>query len=1167
MALELVHDPTKRFKCYQKRNMVILKDGGELQSLVCIYKPDHITSMISLSGAFNPSEYSPMACNVLHLIELMGQASPMFISHQLQQPEPGSISCSDSVISSFRSFHKQFFEYISLDIFTSVSMSKHMHEDICWLALSRSLYLILLPFHRTWSVDRSTVISSDDKLRMININVLRRAPCSVGIFIYRKPIVEHHMAEYHSKICLIFNDGKDDREALAVTNRMRLTEKRISLTIIRFIPKISEIENQYLGENFQMVSLKETVTNIIGFDVKENDDYVTYIDTTVSDGSETSKILRSMANDYDLFVVGRSSGVGTEVTNGISEWAEFDELGPIGDLLASHEFPSRASVLVVQKQEYFHSAKSKRGLSKIFIDKNLFQMDAQEETWHKGMLEDHMKREEMGKNMICDVSPHIMLNSRGAWEKLASGSEGLPFWEYPLPKLEIIILSTFISWRFFDILFKKLGVPIPRFTSMMLVGAVLSESFQPMQMSWFRHIFIPDDYMPNVAETIGTFAFTLNWFLRGVTTNVGMLKKSKTKSTAIGVTSMIIPWYIGKIVYSSREKSSILTMTRMEYSISIFTMSMAPFTCINMLLTDLKVVHTEFGQIAQSSAMVIDVLAFCMSVWANVSYSYRIGMRMGVALMIFFVFLYLVRQAMLWVVRHTPEGTPVKSIYPYIGLLLAYLSHIYWTRFLFFGPLGAFVLGLAIPDGPPLGSVFIKKFDSFNEGIFLPLFGSFTMMKLDWSFLIKEIGSGKFLHGHTYECFSFLLVLYVAKFVTSFLSAIAARMPLRDSVILGIIMGTKSSFELAYVLQAFEKEIISLEIFSLLGIYILANSLLTPMGIHFLYDRAKRFACYGRRSLKHKSELQLLVCINKPDNITSMINLLRATAPSKDSPVSCCVLHLLELVGKATPTFISHQLQKPKPGSRSYSENVISSFQLFQEINQDYTSIHIFTSLTSVKEMHEHICWFALDKSSYLILLSFHRTWGANGYGVTSDDQTLRHLNRNVLKRAPCSVGILVYRKPLWQPKSIESPCRVCLVYVGGNDDKEALALADHMRGNQNVSITVLTLIPISKTEEGSESSQSQMVDTCQVEEKPGDNSITYIVRMVEDGNKTSEILHSVAYDYDMFLVGRSSGMGTAVTKGLGDWMEFDELGVIGDLIASEDFPSRASVLVIQQQE
>lgn len=295
-----------------------------------------------------------------------------------------------------------------------------------------------------------------------------------------------------------------------------------------------------------------------------------------------------------------------------------------------------------------------------------------------------------------------------------------------------------------------------------------------------------------------------------------------------------------------------------------------------------------------------------------------------------------------------------------------------------------------------------------------------------------------------------------SEFTVSLLAAIAAKMPLRDSVILGLVMGTKSSFELAYVVYAFEKDVrilmlqsyismiilifsismhlivspvfkqaISLKIFTLMGVYILVSSLLTSMAIHFLYDRSKRFVCYGKRNLKHKSELQTLVCINKPNDITSMISLLRTTSPSKNSPMTCCVLHLVELVGQATPTFISHQLQKPKPGSKSYSENVISSFQLFQEINRDSTSINMFTSLTLAQEMHEHICWFALDKSSNLILLSFHRTWGANGNGIISDDQTLRSLNRNVLKRAPCSVGIFVYRKPIWQIKSVESPCRV----------------------------------------------------------------------------------------------------------------------------------------------
>ncbi|CAA7033733.1 unnamed protein product [Microthlaspi erraticum] len=700
-------------------------------------------------------------------------------------------------------------------------------------------------------------------------------------------------------------------------------------------------------------------------------------------------------------------------------------------------------------------------------------MDAQKANWHKEMMRDaHVNTAYMETRMFCDVSPHVMLNSHGAWEKMASGSEGL----------------------------SKLGVPIPRFTSMMLVGAVLSEAFQPVQMSWFRDIFTSDnDYMPNVAETIGTFAFVLNWFLR-----------------------------------------------------------------------DLKIVHTEFGQIAQSSAMVTDVLAFVLSVWAHASREYYNGMRVGAALIVYFVFLYLVRQAMLWVIRHTPEGAPVKNIYLYIALLLAYLSYLYWSHFLFFGPLGAFILGLAIPDGPPLGSMFTQKFDSFNEGIFLPLFGSLTMIKLDWSFLLQGFGNGEHLHGHIYECFSFLFVLYVAKFATSFFAAVSAKMPLRDSVILGLVLGTKSSFELGYVLYAYEKGGMSLETFTLIGVYILANSLLTPMAIHFLYDRSKRFVSYGQRNLKHKSELQMLVCINKPDHITSMISLLRATSSSKESPMACYVLHLLELVGKATPTFISHQLQKPKPGRRSYSENVISSFQLFQQmIHQDNTSVHMFTSLTSAREMHQHICRFAFDKTSNLILLSFHRTWDANGADIISDDQTLRSLNRNVLKRAPCSVGILVYRKPIWQTKSVDTPCRVCLVYVGGDDDKETLALAEHMRGNQQVSLTVLRLIPMAKTDESNESNQSdQTLDTNGHEEKPEeDNSITYIDMTVADGRETSKILHSVSYDYDLFLVGRSSGIGTAVTKGLRDWMEFDELGVIGDLLASEYFPSRASVLIVQQQE
>lgn len=94
-----------------------------------------------------------------------------------------------------------------------------------------------------------------------------------------------------------------------------------------------------------MVSLEEIVSNF----VKEKDEFVIYIDKVILDGFEIFKILRVMGNDYDLFIVGRSSGLGIEVISGFSEWIEFEELGFIGDLLVLYEFFFRVLVLVVKK--------------------------------------------------------------------------------------------------------------------------------------------------------------------------------------------------------------------------------------------------------------------------------------------------------------------------------------------------------------------------------------------------------------------------------------------------------------------------------------------------------------------------------------------------------------------------------------------------------------------------------------------------------------------------------------------------------------------------------------------------------------------------------------------------------------------------------------------------
>ncbi|KAI3870416.1 hypothetical protein MKX03_006710, partial [Papaver bracteatum] len=90
--------------------------------------------------------------------------------------------------------------------------------------------------------------------------------------------------------------------------------------------------------------------------------------------------------------------------------------------------------------------------------------------------------------------------------------------------------------------------------------------------------------------------------------------------------------------------------------------------------------------------------------------------------------LFIVRPAALWVVKNTPEGRPVSDVYIsliMISVLLCGLASEYCGLN---SMVGAFFLGLAIPDGPSLGSSLVHKLHIVTV-FFMPLhMGKFTML-------------------------------------------------------------------------------------------------------------------------------------------------------------------------------------------------------------------------------------------------------------------------------------------------------------------------------------------------------------------------------------------------------------------------------------------------------
>lgn len=218
--------------------------------------------------------------------------------------------------------------------------------------------------------------------------------------------------------------------------------------------------------------------------------------------------------------------------------------------------------------------------------------------------------------------------------------------------------------------------------------------------------------------------------------------------------------------------------------------------------------------------------------------------------------------------------------------------------------------------------------------------------------------------------------------------------------------------------------------------------------------------------------------------------------------------------------------------------------------------------------MHNDVCSLALEKRTTFIVIPFHKQWVIGGRVESSN--TLRHLNNNVLDKAPCSVGVLIdsgnQRKP-WSILGQPSMYRVAVLFFGGADDREVLAYAGRMYDDHNVLITLLRFY--SSTEIVGGTARSKILDTeilSQFRLNAFRNQrVSYQEEMVMDGNGVLAVLRSMENAYDLVMVGRRH-QDSQLMSDLGKCIEHGELGAIGDILAAKDFRGAASVLVVQQQ-
>ncbi|EEF33127.1 K(+)/H(+) antiporter, putative [Ricinus communis] len=730
---------------------------------------------------------------------------------------------------------------------------------------------------------------------------------------------------------------------------------------------------------------------------------------------------------------------------------------------------------------------------------------------------------------------------------------------YPVFTIQII-LAFLVSWTVYFVL---RPLRQPRFVCNILAGIILGPSVLGRNKAFMETFFPPKEML--IFNTVARLGTAYLIFIIAVKMDVKTLLSSAKKIWPIGLCSYIFPFVITLIFSSAMYK---------ELSACLKGMNMVTFLCgaisvtyfpvVAQFIEELDLLTTELGQLALSSSMLIQMTSHAITIIGVAvtrdSYIHSIYYFLAICATIILA-VYVIRPAILLSIKITPEGKPIKEVYVIailIGtLIMAVITDVMWYDFLS----GALLTGLIIPDGPPLGAILVEKSELMVMEIFLPLFFVQVGYLTDVSSLqnIKAVTVVLLL----------VTVCCLTKIIGTLLASLYLNIKFQTALFLGLILNFKGVVDLTTFHRFQSRNILEKRCYTALVLFnLLVVAIFYPL-IEFFYKPRIRLAGrysktkYSRalQSTPQAEELRALTCIYHENNVPGMIALLDASNHRAISPLCAYVVHVVDLVGRTAPSLLPYKgkTRMSNHDPCSSSSRIMSAFINYSKTASGRVSLQPFTMVAPFRTMHNIICNLAEENLIPFIIVPFHENQildlNSKQKGVLQD------FNSQLQAHAPCTVGIL-YDRGL-QPRL--NKCRIVVVFIGGADDREALALAIRMSGNPDMNITMLR---INSAKDKDRSITEAQLDELLVKEFIDNNlnnpRILCQQVSVNDSLQMLNAVQSLRRNYDLVMVGKNSGA-RAFEKDLTEWVEYAELGVIGDMLASTDFYNEmTSVLVME---
>ncbi|XP_057972760.1 cation/H(+) antiporter 20-like [Malania oleifera] len=738
-------------------------------------------------------------------------------------------------------------------------------------------------------------------------------------------------------------------------------------------------------------------------------------------------------------------------------------------------------------------------------------------------------------------------SSDGAW----AGDNPLTH-AFPLLLLQTTLVLSFT--RLLTFLLKPLRQP--KVIAEILGGILLGPSALGRNKD-FLHLVFPSWSTP-ILESIANVGLLFFLFLVGLELDLSSVRRSGRRAFYIALAGISVPFILA-IGITFILRKSVPGADNVPFTHSLMFMgvslSITAFPVLARILAELKLLTTQVGETAMAAAAFNDFAAWILlalavalagngespltSIWVLIS---------GVAFVAFM--LVLIRPAMNWVSRQCPPDQDfVDEAYIFLTLAGVMLSGFTTDLIGIHAIFGAFVFGLTIPKGGEFAGRVIRRIEDFVSGLLLPLYFAASGLKTDLWKISGVEAWGLLALVITTAC--------AGKIFGTFVAAALCMVPARESLALGVLMNTKGLVELIVLNIGKEKKVLNDEMYAILVLMALFTTFITTPTVMAIYKPS------GSRTSHHRPhhKLRVLACVHGPGNFSSLINLLELT--KHRSPLRLYLMHLVELTARPSSISMAQRSRKngfPFTGCFRRGEpldHVAAAYGKHSRVTVKPT-----TAVSVLSRMHEDICHVAEEKGAAMIVLPFHKQWrwGEEGLVETSVGHGWKGVNERVLEITPCTVVVLVDRG-FGRGGRCGGTQRVCVVFVGGVDDRKALELGERMAENPSVEVTIVRFVLANMSSERISEVDEAVVakihaGTMKYIEKEVKNIVEEVVAIGQRG------------EYELVVVGKSSGGRLASTAIQGvehENIEDGKLGVIGGVLASSEKGIVSSVLVIQQ--